>query len=234
MSEKKVVLITAASRGMGEACAREFHAKGFSLALMARGDEVKILASELNAFAFLGDVSKAQDLKAFVEASMKEFGRIDVLVNNTGHSAKKELLELSDEDWHEGLDLLMLNVHRMAQLITPIMQKQGGGCMVNISTFAAFEPSLIFPVSSALRAALGSYTKLFADKYAEKNIRMNSVLPGFVDSKPVKEAIEQSIPMKRYAKMSEIAKTVSFLASEDAAYITGQNIRVDGSLTRSV
>ncbi len=97
------------------------------------------------------------------------------------------LLEISDEQWHAGLDLAVLNVVRMARLVTPIMQAAGGGAIVNISTFAAYEPDPGFPVSASLRAALGSFTKLYADTYAADGIRMNNVLPGFIESYPVDE-----------------------------------------------
>jgi NAD(P)-dependent dehydrogenase (short-subunit alcohol dehydrogenase family) len=127
-----------------------------------------------------------------------------------------------------------MNVVRLARLVTPIMQKQGQGAIVNISTFAAFEPSLAFPVSSALRAALGSFAKLYADRYAAEGIRMNNLLPGYIESYPVAEGLLESIPMQRAGTVAEIAKTAVFLLSADAGYITGQNIRVDGGITRSV
>jgi NAD(P)-dependent dehydrogenase (short-subunit alcohol dehydrogenase family) len=117
------------------------------------------------------------------------------------------------------------------------MQAGGGGAIVNISTFSAFEPDLAFPVSSTLRAALGSFTKLFADKHAASNIRMNNVLPGFIRSRPERpenDAARQRIPLGRYGSLDELAKTVAFLVSDGGGYVTGQNIRIDGGLTRSV
>ncbi len=232
---QKIALITAASKGMGAACAREFHANGYKLALMARGiDELESVAEELSAIGVQGTVTSKGDLKRLVDSAMGAYGRIDVVVNNTGHPAKEELLDLSEEAWHEGLDLVLMNVIKMCKLVTPIMLKQGGGAFINISTFAAFEPSLDFPISSSLRASLGSFSKLFSDKYASDNIRMNNVLPGFIDSYEVSDATLKKIPMSRPGTVAEIAKTVAYLASEDSAYITGQNIRVDGGLTRSV
>jgi NAD(P)-dependent dehydrogenase (short-subunit alcohol dehydrogenase family) len=128
----------------------------------------------------------------------------------------------------------MLNVVRMARLVTPIMERQGHGAIVNVSTFAAFEPDPAFPVSCSLRAALAAFTKLYADCYAEVGIRMNNILPGFVDSYPETQENLDRIPMGRYAHVDEVAKTVLFLASPEAGYITGQNLRLDGGLTRSV
>ena len=166
---------------------------------------------------------------------MSKWGRIDVLVNSAGHGPRDEILSLTDEDWHEGMEVYFLNAVRPSRLVTPIMQKQGGGAIINISTFAAFEPNPVFPTSGVMRAGLASFTKLFADKYAAENIRMNNVLPGFIDSLPEKEEFRAMIPMGRYGNsLGEIASVVAFLASDGGAYITGQNIRVDGGITRSV
>jgi NAD(P)-dependent dehydrogenase (short-subunit alcohol dehydrogenase family) len=114
------------------------------------------------------------------------------------------------------------------------MQAQKSGSIVNISTAWAFEPSAMFPTSAVFRAGLSAYTKLFADEYAPDNVRMNNVLPGWIDSLPASEERRGSVPMKRYGKSEEIAATVAFLASEGAGYITGQNLKVDGGLMRSV
>ena len=181
-----------------------------------------------------GSVTNSDDLQTLVDETMAKYGRIDAVVNNTGHPPKGKLLEISDEDWHAGLDMVMLNVVRMARIVTPILIEQGGGAIVNISTFAAFEPDPGFPVSASLRAALAGYTKLYSDEYASQGIRMNNVLPGFIDSYPETEAITSRIPQGRFGKVAEIGQTVRFLLSDGAGYITGQNIRVDGGITRSV
>ncbi len=232
--EKKVAVITAASRGIGAACARELARQGFSLVLMSSTDSVKGLAAELGAKAHVGSITRPQDLQDLVALAENSFGRIDALVNNTGHPARGELLSLSDSDWSHGFDLLFLNVVRLARWVVPVMKAGGGGSIVNISTLGAMEPNLSFPVSSCLRAALGAYAKLFADRFAEDGIRMNNVLPGFVDSYEVSGEIRQTIPMRREAKVAEISKAVAFLLSEEASYITGQNLRVDGGLGRSL
>ena len=230
----KVALITAASRGMGAACSRELAARGYKLALMSRSEEIHALADELGASALQGSSDSAADLQALVTLAMDSYGRIDAVVNNTGHPKKGPLLELTDTDWHAGLDLLLLNVVRITRLVTPIMRAQGGGSIVNISTFAAFEPTARFPISATLRAALGSFTKIYADDVAKSNIRINNVLPGYVDSIEQNESTVAQIPMGRQGTKEEIARTVAFLLSEDAGYITGQNLRVDGGITRSV
>ena len=230
----KVAIVTAASRGMGAASAKKLCEDGFKVSLLARSEEVMQLGDELGGFAMMGSVASDSDLQSLVDATIKNFGRVDVVVNNTGHSAKGELLEITDKEWLEGYELLFLNVVRMSRIITPVFQKQGGGCIINISSFAALEPSLDFPVSSSVRAGLASYTKLYASKYAEKGIRMNSILPGFIDSYPVSGELLEAIPASRSGKVQEVAELVSFLASESSQYINGENIKIDGGLSRSM
>jgi len=234
MTDTRVALVTAASKGMGAACARELAARGYRVSLLARSADVEALARELGGVATRGSVDSAEDLERFVKETLDAYGRIDAVVNNTGNPPKGPLLDLTDQDWHAGLDMLVLNVVRVARLVTPAMRAQGGGAIVNISTFAAFEPDPRFPISSSLRAALGGFCKLYADAEAAHGIRMNNVLPGFIDTRPVNEAIRAGIPAGRYGRSEEIARTVAFLLSADAGYITGQNIRVDGGITRSV
>jgi NAD(P)-dependent dehydrogenase (short-subunit alcohol dehydrogenase family) len=219
---------------MGLAIARELASRGYDLVLMSRGGEIMDVARKLGATGITGSVTELADLERLVETALAQHGRIDAVVNNTGHPASGDLLSIADEDWHAGLDLVLLNVVRMARLVTPVMVEQQGGALVNISSFGAYEPSPSFPVSSSLRAALGSYAKLYADRYASDGIRMNNVLPGFMDSYEIDGEIRRSIPMGRRGKVEELAKTVAFLLSPEAAYITGQNLRVDGGLTRSV
>jgi NAD(P)-dependent dehydrogenase (short-subunit alcohol dehydrogenase family) len=234
MKDKKTALITAAGRGIGAAIAREIAGDGYQVVLMSAGGGAETLAAELGGIALTGSVTESGDLQKVVDMAMDATGRIDAVINNTGHPPKGALLDISDEDWLLGLDLLLLNVIRLARLVTPIMQKQGGGAFVNISTFSAFEPDAAFPVSSTLRAALGSFSKMYADRYAADGIRMNNILPGFVDNYPESQETLNQIPMGRYARTAEIAKTALFLISDGGGYITGQNIRVDGGLTRSV
>lgn len=230
----KTALITAAGSGMGAAIAQRLAADGYRVAVMSSSGKGEALGKQLGGIGFTGSVNDPVALDAFVKLAQSEFGRIDAVVNSAGHPPKGELLELTDAQWHTGMDTALLNVVRMARLVTPAMRAQGGGVIVNISTFAAYEPDLLFPISGSLRAALGSFTKLYADRYAADNIRMNNVLPGYIDSLPEKEERRAKIPLKRYGKVAEIAATVAFLLSEGGAYITGQNLRVDGGITRSV
>ena len=233
-SAEKVAIVTAAGSGMGAACARELAGRGYVVALMSPSGKAEALAKELGGLGLTGSVTEEDDLEALVGGTLDRYGRIDGVVNSTGHPASGEILDLTDEQWHETLDLVVLNVVRMARLVTPVMLRQGGGAIVNVSTFSAFEPSPVFPLSSALRAALAGFTKLYADRYAAEGVRMNNVLPGFIESFEIDDETRRSIPMRRQGSVAEIAKTVAFLLLSDSGYVTGQNLRVDGGLTRSV
>ena len=234
MPESKVAIVTAAGRGMGAAIARELAAQGWSLALLSPSGAAQRLAGELGGLGLTGSVTEPGDLERLVDGTMDRHGRIHAVVNNTGPVPKGELLDHDDDAWHASLDMVLLNVVRMARLVTPVMRDQGGGAIVNVSTFSAFEPSLDYPVSSTLRAGLGSFTKLYAERYAADNIRMNNILPGFIDSLPHGEDKAAKVPMRRIGSVAEIAKTAAFLLGDGAGYITGQNLRVDGGLTRGV
>ena len=233
-TSKPVALITGGGRGMGEAIARELSAQGYRLALMSPSESCETLAAELGGVASRGVAEKAEELKAIVDLTMKTYGRIDAVVNLSGHPPKGDLLDISDENWTLGSDMMILSLVRMARLVTPVMLKQGKGAFVNITTFAAYEPSLVFPVSCTYRAAVGAFTKLYSDRYAADNIRMNCILPGYIDSLNHKPETAEKVPMKRIGHVEEIAKTAAFLLSDGAGYITGQNIRVDGGVTRHV
>ena len=230
---EKAAIVTAAG-GIGAACARELASRGYAVALMSTSGKAEALAKELGGLGLTGSVTQESDLEALVSETLDRYGRIDGVVNSTGHPASGEILDLTDEPWHDALDLVVLNVVRIARLVTPAMLRQGGGAIVNVSTYSAFEPSPTFPLSSSLRAALAGFTKLYADRYAAEGVRMNNVLPGYIESFEIDEETRESIPMRRRGSVAEIAKTASFLISEDSSYITGQNIRVDGGLTRSV
>ncbi|BEP33435.1 SDR family oxidoreductase [Variovorax sp. V59] len=231
---KKVAIVTAGGSGMGAAAARKLADDGFRVAILSSSGKGEALAAELGGIGVTGSNQSNDDLKRLVDKVAETWGRVDVLVNSAGHGPRAPILDISDEDWHRGMDVYLLSAVRPARLVAPLMVKQGGGAIINISTFAAFEPDPVFPTSGVFRAGLAAFTKLFADKYAAHNVRMNNVLPGFIDSLPEKAEFRGRIPMGRYGKTSEIAAVIGFLASEGAGYITGQNLRVDGGITRSV
>ncbi|RRH89081.1 SDR family oxidoreductase [Variovorax beijingensis] len=233
-AQKKVAIVTAGGSGMGAAAARKLADDGFRVAILSSSGKGEALAAELGGIGVTGSNQSNDDLQRLVDKVTDTWGRVDVLVNSAGHGPRAPILDISDEDWHRGMDVYLLSAVRPARLVAPLMVKQGGGSIINISTFAAFEPDPVFPTSGVFRAGLAAFTKLFADKYAGDNVRMNNVLPGFIDSLPEKPEFRSRIPMGRYGKRSEIAAVIGFLASEGAGYITGQNLRVDGGITRSV
>lgn len=232
--ESRVALISAAGSGMGAAIARKLAALDYKVAVLSSSGRGEALAAELGGVGVTGSNQNPADLKRLVDAAMTSFGRIDAVVNSAAHGPKGKILDISDDDWHLALDVYFLNVVRIARLVTPILISGGGGAIVNISTFAAFEPESAFPTSGTIRAGLAAFTKLYSDEYAASNIRMNNILPGFIDSLPEKEQFRSRIPMGRYGTTDEISATVAFLLSDGATYMTGQNIRIDGGLTRSV
>ena len=233
MASNKVAVVTAGGSGMGAAAARRLAADGFKVAVLSSSGKGEALANELGGLGVTGSNQSNEDLKRLVEGALQRWGRIDVLVNSAGHGPRKPILEISDEDWRAGMEVYFLSAVRPTRLVTPAMQKQKGGAIINISTAWAFEPSAMFPTSAVFRAGLASFAKIFADTYAGDNIRMNNVLPGWIDSLPATEERRASVPLKRYGSSAEIAATIAFLASDGAAYITGQNIRVDGGVTRA-
>ena len=234
MTSSKVAVVTAGGSGMGADAARRLAADGFDVAILSSSGKGEALAAELGGVGVTGSNRSTADLQKLMDLTMDRFGRIDVLVNSAGHGPKGPVLEISDDDWQNGMEVYLLNVIRPTRIVTPIMIAQSGGVILNISTFAVFEPDPLFPTSGVFRAALASFTKLFADRYAADNVRMNNILPGFIDSLPESEDRRARIPMGRYGKTEEVSSLIGYLASDDAAYITGQNLRIDGGLTRSV
>lgn len=219
---------------MGAGAARKLSEEGYAVGVMSSSGQGEVLGKTLGGLGWTGSNQSNADLQAFVDAAMEKWGRIDVLVNSAGHGPRDEILSVTDEDWHTGLDVYLLCAIRPSRIVAPVMVKQGAGSIINISTFAAFEPDPVFPTSGVFRAGLAAFTKLFADAYAKHNVRMNNVLPGFIDSLPEKESFRSRVPMDRYGTVDEVASTIAFLASDGAGYITGQNLRVDGGITRSV
>ncbi|MDF2642085.1 MAG: putative oxidoreductase, short-chain dehydrogenase/reductase family [Pseudomonas sp.] len=234
MTVEKVAIITAGGSGMGAAAAKRLAADGFKVGILSSSGKGEALANELGGIGVTGSNQSVDDLQRLIDSVHGTWGRIDVLVNSAGHGPRAPITQISDEDWHKGLDTYLLNVIRPTRLVVPLMQQQKSGAIINISTAWAFEPVDLFPTSAVFRAGLAAFSKIFADTYAKDNVRINNVLPGWIDSLPATDERRESVPLKRYGTVEEIAATIAFLASEGAAYITGQNLRVDGGVTRSV
>lgn len=231
---QKVALITAGGSGMGAATARELAEKGYKVAITSSSGKGERLGRELGGIGFTESRTDPSSAERIVEGTLAALGRIDVLVNSCGPIARGDLLSISDDEWLHGSEMILFSIIRLVRLVTPIFERNNGGAIVNISTFAAFEPDLRYPVSSTMRTALASFTRMYAQRYAAANIRMNNVLPGFILTKSENDAAKQQIPMKRYGSPSEVAKAIAFLVSDEAAYITGENIRIDGGLARAL
>jgi NAD(P)-dependent dehydrogenase (short-subunit alcohol dehydrogenase family) len=232
--ERRVAMVIGGGSGMGAAAARRLATDGYALAVMSSSGKGEALGEELGGLGFTGSNQSNDDLKRFVDLTMGKWSRIDALVNSAAHGPRAPLLEITDEQWHAGFDVYFMNVARAVRLVAPIMIGQKKGAIVNISTAWVSEPSAMFPTSAVARAGLAAYTKLFADQNAAHNVRMNNVLPGWIDSLPQTDERRDNVPMQRYGTSEEVAATIAFLASDAAAYITGQNLRVDGGLMRSI
>ncbi len=230
----RVCLIIGGGRGMGAATARQMHNRNYKVSLMSPSKSCENLANDLNGIAYRGVAESHEDLKAIFDLTIQNYRRIDSVLIHVGGPPKGELLEISDEDWDKANQMVLKPVIHVAKLVTPIMEKQGGGAIVNITTFSAFEPSLMFPTSSVYRVGVSSFTKLYSDRYGSKNIRMNCLLPGFTDSLNLPKKFAELPRLKRLARVEEQAKVAAFLLSEDSSYITGQSIRVDGGVTRHI
>ena len=234
MANERVAVVVAGGSGMGAAAARRLSKDGYKVAILSSSGKGEALAKELGGLGVTGSNLVTEDIQRLIDQTMERWGRIDVLVNGAGHGPKGPLLDISEDDWVKGFNIYFLNVVRATRIVAPIMQKQGKGSIVNISTAWVAEPSDMFPTSAVARSGLAAFTKLFCDQYAKDGIRMNNVLPGWIDSLPKKDERAAAVPMQRYGTADEIAATIAFLASDDAAYITGQSLRVDGGLMRSV
>lgn len=229
---EKTCLVIGGGRGMGAATAKEMHKRGYKLSLMSPSDSCEHLAENLKGIALRGKAENKKNLERIVSLTMEKYGRIDSVLVHVGGPPKGDLLEIDDGDWDKANQMIIKPVVSISKLVTPIMLEQGGGSIVNITTFSAFEPSLTFPTSSVYRAGVSSFTKLFSDRYGSKNIRMNCLLPGFTDSLNLPDEFAKLSSLNRLARAEEQAKVAAFLLSDDSSYITGQSIRSDGGVTR--
>ena len=259
----KSVLVTGASKGIGRAIAAAFAAEGAQVAMTARGaDELNRAAEEIRkaggtTLAIAGDVTKADDLKRMVDETVARFGTIEVLVNNAGGAKGFNAFEeSSDQEWLDTFDLNLFSAVRLTRAVLPLMRKQKWGRIINISSESGTQPDAQMAPYNASKAALNSLTKSLSKAVALDGILVNTVSPAFIETPLIMNAMEAQarargitpeealkgfmttfrphLELKRPGRPEEVAAAVVFLASDQASFITGSNLRVDGGSVASV
>ena len=239
----KNIIVTGATRGIGLTIAEAFAKQGANVAICGtREDAVNKAAENLAAFGgkVLGravNISRAQECDAFVADVVKEFGSLDVLVNNAGITKDNLAVRMTEEDWRAVIDVNLTGTFFMSKAALKVMFKKRTGNVVNISSVVGEMGNAGQANYVASKAGIIGLTKTLAKEFGSRNIRVNAVAPGFVrtamtDALPqdVKEKALENVPLKRFAETQDIAKAVLFLASEDASYITGHILSVNGGL----
>ncbi|MBI4611738.1 MAG: SDR family oxidoreductase [Candidatus Rokubacteria bacterium] len=248
----KVVVITGGSEGLGRACALKFAQEGARVALCARRKAILEQTAErirnatgADVLAVPADVTKADQVEAFISQVIARFGRIDVLVNNAGTSAAGAFEQVDDRAWQQDLDLKLMAAVRCCRLVIPHMRRQGGGRIINVTTVGGKAPGTRALPTTVTRAAGINLTKSLANEYAAEGIRVNTVCLGLVKSvqweRRAKGDVEayyrevgKRVPLGRVGEAEEFADLVAFLASERAGYITGTAINFDGGMSAVV
>ncbi|MCP4759755.1 MAG: SDR family oxidoreductase [Planctomycetes bacterium] len=233
MSTSPVAIITAASKGIGAACARKLAEDGYRVALMSRSEAGRAVAEEIDGAWLQGDLTNDSDIAALVDTARERWNRLDAAIINTGHLATGPLLELDDDAWRAGLDMVLLSVMRVAKRAVPLMRESGGGAIVCTSGAAARDVMDDYPISTVLRSGLTAMVRLASRQWAP-DIRVNAVMPGFVETFDVPVEIIEQIPAGRAAEPAELAGLMAWLCSDAARYVTGESICMDGGLTRAV
>ena len=240
MGEKQVALVTGGSRGIGKACALELAKAGFDVAVIYAGNEVaanntvaelKDLGSDAQAFKV--DISNEENVNAGIAAVIEKYGRIDVLVNNAGITRDNLFLRMNSADWNAVINTNLTGVYNVSKPVVKLMMKQRSGSIINMSSIVGVMGNAGQANYSAAKAGLIGMTKSLAKELASRNIRVNAIAPGFINTDMTKgldpEKFAEHIPLKRLGEPEDIAKTAKFLAV-DGTYITGQVIGVDGGL----
>ena len=240
----KVAMITGATRGIGKQIALTLANEGYNIVLNYRteNDELKQLKNEIESknvkcLAVQGDVTNFEDCKQMIESAIKEFGKIDVLVNNAGITKDMLLARMKEEDFKQVIDVNLVGTFNMTKNVISYMMKARNGKIINISSVVGIEGNAGQTNYSASKAGIIGFTKSLAKEVASRNILVNAVAPGLIETnmtdvlkQEVKDEIAKNIPLKRMGTPQDVANVVKFLASEDSSYITGQVISVDGGM----
>ncbi|HXG52559.1 MAG TPA: SDR family oxidoreductase [candidate division Zixibacteria bacterium] len=255
----KVALVAGASQGMGRAIAMGFAREGARVAICARGEAALKEAAERirqetggEVLWMVADMTKADDIRRFVNESASRFGRLDIIVNNAGGPPPGEFMKFTDEDWENAFRLSFMSTMRMTREAVPHMRRAGGGRVINITSYSVKEPIAGLVLSNAIRSGVIGLAKTLSRELAKDNILVNNVCPGRIDTeraqklnkaraerlnRPVEEINREmaaEVPLGRYGTPEEAADLVVFLASERASYITGTTIQIDGGLVRGI
>lgn len=244
MSDRKVVLITGGTRGIGKAIAKKFAANNYDLVLNYLSDktDIEMIKKEFEEYNVLieferADVTDFDQCKKMIDNVIKKLGRVDVLVNNSGITRDTLLLRMKEDDFSKVIDTNLKGTFNVTKNVVTYMLKQKYGKIVNISSVVGISGNVGQANYAASKAGIIGFTKSIAKELASRNILVNAVAPGFIDtdmtsvlSDKVKETINSQIPLKKMGKAEDVANLVYFLSSEESSYITGQVINVDGGM----
>jgi len=246
---ENVAVVTAAGSGIGAGVAKELAERGYHLVLLSPSGSAQKLAKELGGVGMKGSITSERDIEALRDLALDTYGYVTAVFAGSGHARGSidhtgrrldlnedgNLLDLTDDIWREAFEMYYLGVVRLARILTPVILKnENGGAIVNLSASAAQEPSFAYPTSSTIRRALSGFTKLYSDRYGKTGIRMNNLLPGYLDNWDWPAALTQNTPLNRAGSVREVAKVAAFLLSDDASFVTGQDILVDGGFVRKI
>lgn len=239
----RTAIVTGASGGMGLAIAEALSKEGANVAMFARRRRLlEQEAERIGALAVVGDVKNPAHLKRLVDQTVKAFGGVDVLVNNSGGPPRGTALDITDDAIEETVELLLLSVIRLTRLCLPHLERSPAGRIVNVTSLAVREPTANLALSNSVRPGVVGWAKTMANELGPKGITVNSIGPGRIDTDRMKEVYPEGpteadvamIPLRRFGRPEEAAAVVCFLASERASYLTGTLIPVDGGLSKAL